>query len=259
VALDKQPIPPIVPTPITILGVTPATAGYKTDGAAYVIPLGRFQRPRFYVIGGLEFEWPGGTEGLMLAGNATLAEHLYIGDNVAELQVVHRANERIEMSGQFPGRTGAANVRLLRAVLRAVDPPDHKRLELPGILTQAQKVIAESWEFTHDNEGRIGSFDYAITFRITGPGGSVDQPQLLSTQAQLIDPITVGRGDPARVFIVRDKRRTIRAIAFEVFGNPNLWRRLYDLNIRLLTDLLGDLPLSQIPTVELPLGTKVEF
>lgn len=230
-----------------------------TDNTVYIVPRSLWHRPRFYIIGGLSFEWPLGTEDIILSGTVTLAKHLYIGDDIAEVQVVHRDDATVEMSGTFPGKTGAQNMKLCRNVIRAPDPPGHKRLELPGIYPTAQKVVVESYQFQRSRDDSSMSWEYTITFSLTGPGGSVDQPQALLSQAPTVGFPAAFRGSSARSYTVKGLRRTLRTIAFEVYGDPNSWKKLFQLNEQTLDDYFSSVPFAVVATTELPLGFKIQY
>jgi hypothetical protein len=227
----------------------------KADTARYVVPLSSFQRPRLYVVGGGEFEWPLGTEGMRLSGAATLAEHKYISDNAPSIQVTHRDASTIELSGVFPGRTGAENVRALKQMLVQVDPPDSKRLELPGILTQAQKVVADSWEFSRIEESKW-DFQYTVTFRIIGVTTSKSTP---GSPTAPTGPKGNPKGKTIHQMTVVQGIQTLRMASFQVYGNPDRWKEIYELNKLPLSKLFPNALISQMPTKVLPLGFKLKY
>jgi hypothetical protein len=227
----------------------------RDDTARYVVPLSSFQRPRFYVIGGGQFEFPLGTEAMRLAGSATLAEHKYISDNAPAIQVTHRDASTIELSGVFPGKTSTENVRALRQLLVQVDPPDGKRLELPGILTQAQRVVADSWEFSRAEES-VWDFNYTVTFRIV----AVNTPSRVTPEPKVP---TGPKGDPkgttTQQFTVKKGAQTLRNVAYQVYGEADRWKEIYELNKALLNKLYPNALISTMPTKVLPLGMKLKY
>jgi TP901 family phage tail tape measure protein len=160
--------PPVIKNEIGDNITKPGRFGIATDPAKYLIALRRFERPKLSVPGGGEFEWPIGTEGVRIHGNATLAEHHYIGDDSVALRVMHLDDRRIEMSGMFPGLTAIGNVFDLLGVITAEAPDDVKLLSLPGINTYASMVVVESYDFNHPDDDRTNSFAYTVTFRYTG-------------------------------------------------------------------------------------------
>lgn len=227
------------------------------DTARYVVSLGKFLRPRLFIIGGYEFIFPLGTEGMRLVGNATLAEHKYVGWGFTEVQVVHRDSARIELSGNLPGKTGATNVQALRYLLTAPDPADYKRLELPGIFPQAQKVVMDSYEFQREESDPWG-FTYTCTLVRVGLGGVVD------LTAASTDPVPgQGKGESGRTFTVSQTYRTLRAISAVVYGDANKWRNLYTLNKYTLEQWLREehpqWSMQTLPLVVLPLGMVLSF
>lgn len=227
------------------------------DTAQYVVPLSKFQRPRLYVVGGGEFEFPLGTEGLRLAGAATLAEHKYVSDNAPAIQVTHRDASTIEMTGVFPGLTGASNVRALKQLLVQVDPPDGKRLELPGILTQAQKVVADSWDFSRAEDSQW-DFAYTVNFRIIGVGAAAKGTSPISPAAPT-GPKGSTKGQSIHTATVVQGLQTLRMMSFQVYGDPDRWKELYTENKPALSKLYPSAQVASMPTKLLPLGMKLKY
>lgn len=226
------------------------------DSARFVVPLSKFQRPRFYILGGGEFEFPIGTEGMRLTGSATLAEHKYVSDNAPYIQVTHRDAATVTMEGELPGKTGSENMRLLRNMCMAADPPDGKRLELPGIFTQAQKVVSDNYEFSRAENDPWG-FTYMIVFRIIGVMATKHQTS--ASPAVPSGPKGNPKGTSVHTYTVIRNTETLRSVAFLVYGDADLWRNIYDLNKTVFSKLFPNAQISQMPTKLLPIGTKLQY
>lgn len=228
------------------------------DTTKYLVERRRFERPRLSIIGGDEFEWPLGVEGISIAGTAALAEHLYIGDNAAVVQVMHRDNRRITMTGIFPGLTGSINVTSLLEIITAETPDNAKVLTLPfSIFHNTQVVVPETWNFDHAEGDASDSWTYTITFRRTGVSQKVIPPKTVKSPVNPAGNKTKPRGNSTRVFVVRNSASTLRAVASNVFDNPNRWREIYDKNQKALNKL--NVPLVSLATKKLPLGMRLYY
>lgn len=229
----------------------------RTDPAKYIIQLRRFERPKFFISGGDSFEWPLGTEGVRVAGAATLAEHKYIGDNASVVQVIHLDSRRIEMNGLFPGKTADENVRALLDIISLGYPPKGKWLILPGIFPLKQQVKVETYDFSRVAEDSTGSWSYSVTFIREGIGAKIRRPKVTSPPENPSMKPKNPKGKASRVFVAKDGARTLRAIAQLKYKDSSKWRKLYDMN-RIALDKLG-IPLHKLPTSLLPLGTKIRY
>lgn len=240
-------------------GITgPGVFGHEDDPAKYVIERRRFERPSISVPGGPSFEWPLGVEGIVISGSATLAEHKYIGDNAVVLQVMHRDDRRIILSGMFAGVTGSENVRDLLEVVEADTPAAGKVLTLPAIiLPKNQLVMVENYNFEHMQDDRNDSWTYTITLRRTGVRGLVKKPKVINTPVNPNSKKPKNKGKSGRVFTVRNGARTLRAVAKIVYKNDLRWREIYNKNQKALNKL--DTPLHELPIKTLPLGMKLEY
>lgn len=256
----------------------------SSDPAKFLVQARRFSRPRLSIPAGPSFVWPGGMEGVRLSGTNKLAVHTYLGLHNAQVQVLHRDEARIEMSGMFLGETGAENVRALRNVLTAIYPDEGAILILPGIFTDEQRVFCESYDFDKPEEERNDSFTYQVTFVRVGVGAEtapiveIDSPTTPSStgvtnsgsnstsgQGVVAPPsaapnssVAVGqtfaetRGTSFSLAIVSDGFRTLRRIAYVTYGNSDKWGRIYSANKTDLDRL--KIALHALPTALLPLG-----
>lgn len=231
--------------------------GGDDDPAKYVIERRRFERPFLSIPGGDMFEWPGGIEGLQIAGNATLAEHKYIGDNAVVLQVMHRDDRRITLTGMFAGFTAAENVRDLLSIIEADTPQSGKILALPGIFPKNQLVVIENYNFDHPQDDRTSSFNYTITARRTGVTGLVRRQPIIKSPVNPISTNKPPKGKSSRVFVVRAGARTLKSVAQVVFKDNTRWREIYNKNIKQFNKL--STPLHELPTKPLPLGMKLYY
>ena len=225
------------------------------DNSRYLIPPSWFEHPSISIPGGATFIWPLQVEGFRLVGNAQLGIHRYLGDDEAVVEVTHRSESRIEMSGVFPGKTGVANMRELRDICVAKTPKDGKILRLPGIFPNEQYVVVENWDFSHSEEERTEEILYNITFVKTGIGKRVQRktPKYPSPNPKRVR----NKGKSSRVFTIRAGVRTLRGVANKVYGNHNRWREIYNLNVMTLNHL--GIPFHQMPTKQLPIGLGLRY
>jgi len=225
------------------------------DSAKYTIPPNWFEHPSLSVPGGATFVWPLGIEGFRLTGTAQLGIHRYIGENEVVVQVTHASESRIEMSGEFPGKTGVVNMRALRDVIEAKTPEDGKLLRLPGVFPLTQYVVIENWDFNHAEDDRTETVLYTVTFVKTGVGKRVKRRKEITPPPN--PKRRANRGNGSQVFRVRDGARTLRKIAQLVYGGSNQWTHLYTLNTQTLNRL--NIPLHQLPTRLLPIGLRLNY
>lgn len=227
------------------------------DPAKYLIERRRFQRPTLSVVGGPEFEWPLGVEGLSISGSAAIAEHLFIGDNAAVLQVMHYDNRRIVMTGMFPGSTGSENMRDLLEVVTAQSRDNAKVLTLPSrIFPKTQVVVPETWTFDHPEEDGNDSWTYSLTMRRMGVGNTVKPPKTTVSPTNPVHSTAKAKGKTTRVFTTTSKIRTLRTVASHIYHNPNRWREIYVKNSKAL-DKIGTL--AALNTKRLPIGMRLHY
>lgn len=253
--LPTGPHPPVISKPV---GATnpPGVFGYGINEAAYVVGLGRFQRPRIINPNGSDFVFPLGTEGFSIRGSAELAHHKYIGDNAAVIEVTHMDDRTIAMSGILPGKTAATNMVALLDVLTAKTPDKGKILVLPDVFGSQQKVVVEDYEFNRDETDRTGSIAYSITFVRTGVGKKIKKPGKTSPPSNPKRNKKNKGKKSHRTFVVKENFRTLRAISKKVYGNADKWKKIYNMNkYALQVDARGQvIPANKIPTALLPLG-----
>lgn len=255
-AEDATAYPPLSDEPIA--SRKKGLYGFGTDAAAYVIKLQRFVRPRIFIPGKAGFTWPLGTEGLRLYGSAALGIHRYIDDNAVVVDVMHRDEARIEMTGLFPGSTGVHNMLALRDVLVQAVPDEGFRLNLPKIFPNTQYVKMENYEFNlAEQDARTGSISYTVTFVRVGVGSKIPIGKTIGPPQNPTHHRP--RGSSSRRFTVTTKYRTLRAIATKVYHNSAKWSHLYDLNFLLLQPYGLATGMVGLATHPLPLGIKIRY
>jgi hypothetical protein len=230
----------------------------KNDPAKLLVEHKRYERPVLRS-GSLKFEWPLGVEGVRFSGSAIMAEHHYIGDNDVVLDVTHLDDQRIVLTGMFPGLTGTENMQDLLKVIRDPQPKTGKVLVLPRIVFSNEIIVAVAdYDFDHPEDDRNNSWTYTVTFRRTGTGRSVSGPRKITTPVnhRTSNGKSTPRGKSSRVFTVHSGANTLRAIAKIVYGNASRWGEIYNKNRKVLKKY-G--PLHTIPTKRLPLGLKLNY
>lgn len=230
----------------------------RDDPAKLLMPKSRYRRPSLSLPGGAKFEWPTGTEGIRISGAATIAQHRYFDDNKLVIQVTHRDERRIVMTGQFSGKTGAKNFRQLLDIVTALQPKTGKILSVPGVFMRSQKVAVADYEFEHPQDDKTDSFNYTITFIYLGVGDKIAGVKTVTPKTSLNPKGTTGkaRGTTPRVFRVHTGARTLRAVAKIVYGDPNRWRLLWQKNGKVLSALGTQ---EKLQTKILPLGLSLKY
>lgn len=236
----------------------PGVFDNTNDPAKLLVAHTRYDRPTLQA-GTLKFEWPLGVEGITISGQATAGEHRYIGDNDIVLDVTHLDDQRIVLTGQFPGLTGTANMQDLLKVLRAPQPANGKVLVLPRTVFSNELVVAvDSYSFEHPEDDRNSSWNYTVTLRRLSSGRKTNKVKV--TQSPVNPRTNKGKAKPkgksSRVFTIHSGGNTLRAAAKLVYGNADRWREIYDKNTSVLKKIA---PLYSIPTKRLPLGLKLYY
>lgn len=234
----------------------------KGDSARYILaPDDEFARPWLAIPGspGLCFVWPVGTEGFTFEIDPTLATHKYLGDNQVDVQVVHVGEEKITLTGTFPGQSSNENMNALRDIILRGTPERGKILHLPLVLPKYQYVVVESSSFDHAEGDMYQDIHYSIAFIKIGTGKTATN-KVPSTARQ--NPITSvkkksARGKPSRSYIVNSKNNTLRKIAAALRRGPNGWQELFNKNKAYFVKL--KVPTHLVPDKKLPVGLKVYY
>lgn len=247
-------------------------AKYLVDPGSVVAPgqhsAGQLRHARPYLVSDQAFfVFPVGVEGFTRSGQATLGLHHYIGGNTVEGVTIHFEEARIELSGTFPGITAQDNMVECINILRSQPASPGLVLYAPGVFEREQYILPESWNFTHDPADRSHSIDYTITLVRIGEGTKV--PDKAGTPPPPNPSITKRKpkGKPARIFIVKDNVRTLRAVAKAVYGDQSKWNKIVQLNQGQLAswqrgqgmNVANGLPSYQLPTYRWPIGTKFSY
>lgn len=230
----------------------------KEDPTKLLVGVQRFLRPSLSIPkSNVKFEWPLGLEGISVRGASGLSEHRYLGDNALVVQIVHRDARRLELTGEFGGKTGSDNMRELLAVITAQVPLGYWILKLPyDTVAKEYYVVVENYDFTHRAEDRNDSWEYSVNFIFTGVGAKLKVPK---KTAPPNNPISSKKpkGKSNRVFTTKSGANTLRAIAKLVYGNANRWKEIYVKNQLKLSTL--NVPLVQMQYKRLPYGWKLNY
>lgn len=231
--------------------------GTQEDSAKYILtPDDDFARPYIAVPGGRAFVWPVGIEGFELEDQAELGRHKYLGEIELDVDVVHKAETTITLSGVFPGWTSVDNMNDLRQIFYADTPERGKILHLPGILPHLQYVVPERQSFTHDMNERTR--DIAYSFSVVKVGTGDRAPDQGPTQPD-IGRGSTGRGRGSRRFVVNSKSNTLRRVAYAVFRNGARWTELYAIQANAKWFDSRNIPSHQVPDYRLPVGTTIYY
>lgn len=245
--------------PLSPMARRSSFVGGDEDTAKYMrVPDDDFERPYLAVPGGIAFIWPLGVEGFEITNSAELGKHKYLGQIEIDVDITHKAEKNIIMSGVLPGWTGVDNMRALERVFNADTPERGKILHLPGILTNLQYVVCQDSSFSHAEDDRTQDLSYSLTMVKVGLGKP--GPVTSSTQATVSSggPTTAEpRGTFTRFASAQPGQNTLRQFARTFLGNANLWTTLYaDPRNRALFDN-ANVPSHQVPDFALPTGTQV--
>lgn len=203
-------------------------SGDADDTAQYLlVPGSNFYRPWISVPNGRSFVWPLGVEGFSLSIDPTLGIHKYIGDNAVKVDVMHKGDERISLSGSFPGTSAVRAFQALRDIIYAETPNEGKILYVPHIFTYTQRVVVASARFDHNADDRGTDLSYSIDFVRLAPGKRVKEDPLAPTTHP---PKTQGT-PTARRFRTTSTINTIRKIAALKYKDSSQWRRIYNANL----------------------------
>ena len=207
------------------------------DPAKYLLPDSqlRYARPRL-TSGDKEFIWPVGTEAFRHSGQAVLGIRKYIGDNAADVHVVHKDEAHIELTGTFPGLKSVPAMIALKDVITSQTPERGKILTLPGVFEEVKYVAVESYEFNHDEDDRTHSITYTISFIVMGTGYDVGSRKVQTPTPQPGASTRPGEtakrppSAPNRTFTTTHAVNTLPLVAKVVYGNPDKWPKLLELN-----------------------------
>jgi hypothetical protein len=247
------------PLPLSAVGDEFANAIPKTirDTARYLrLPDQDFARPYISVPGGPTFVWPLGIEGFELQDAAELGIHKYIGDIQLDVEVTHRNQATLVLSGIFPGHTSVKNMQALRLVFQAEQPPTGKILHVPGVLAQAQFIACQSLTSSHAEDERSQDITYSLTVIRVGTGTDVPGSAPIVT-APTGTPKPSASG--SRSFHATATVNTLRKIAAKLYGDAAKWTMLYSNATNATWFTKRKIPTHKIPDYRLPIGTVVHY
>jgi len=239
----------------------------KGEDPAAVLPLAQLKfSPPSIKSANNTFTWPFGTEGFRRFGSATLGIHKYLGGSNVAVQVIHSDEAHIELTGAFPGLASAA---LMEQLLVVITADGSKDLFLPGIFTRIQRVFTENYDFSHTADDRTHSIDYTISFVRTTVGATVPtdkaiaaataQSSAVPSSSRTTAAATVSQSE--RIFTVVPTAQTLREIAAIVYGDASQWQLLVGLNKDTLdiNNPGSTINAYELPTIRLPIGTKIAY
>ena len=231
------------------------------DPARRLIPSHHLYQARPTLTSGNKtFRWPIGIEGLRRSGTASLGIHRYLGENSVDVQVLHKDEARIEMTGMFPGISGVDYMNELIDIVMSDTPEAGKILTLPGVFPDKQFVVVENYDFNHEGDDQTHTFNYTITFVRIETGSR--QKEVHGKPPPPQPGVTVNnRGTPGRIHVIRDGARTLKAVAKLKYGNASDWKKLLNANRAMLRiyQTKHNLPAHALPTHRFPVGTKIRF
>lgn len=229
--------------------------GVVMDTAKYLLdPDDDFARPYLAIPGGRAFVWPLGVESFEVADQAELGRHKYLGAIEVDVDVTHRAETTITMSGVFPGWTSVDNMNALRDIFYRETPERGKILHLPGILPNLQYVVGESLRHTKaEDDWQSMDIAYNITFVKVGTGRR--GPNVGPTRPNQGQD----KGRKAGRFRVNSKYNTLRKIAMKVYRNSDRWTELYAIKKNAQWFDRRNIPSHQAPSYRLPNGLVIYY
>jgi hypothetical protein len=229
--------------------------GDRDDSARYLLAPGLdFERPWLTIPGGMAFVWPGGIEGFTCRIDPTLGIHKYIGDNAVVVDVTHRGQEVVTLSGTFPGLTSVDAFLALRDLIYQDMPEKGLILYVPFLYPKTQRVFVQSANFDHPEDSRLRDLHYTIDFVRVGVGDVQPDSNLRTDTPQ---PGSNTRGKAPHVFIVNATTNTLRKIARVKLKDATRWDELYRKNEKFFTK--RKIAMHAVPDYRLPTGTKISF
>lgn len=231
---------------------TPAS---NKDTARYLVdPDDEFARPFLSVPGGNVFIWPLGTEGFEIVDTAELGRHKYLGDIELDVDVTHRGERTITLSGVFPGWTSTENMLALSTIFYADTPARGKVLHLPGILKSYQYVTCQTLRHSHADDERTMDISYSLELIRAGVGPK-------SHPVGATEPNQGGTSSVAgtRQYKIRAGVRTLRGVAADVYGSGNRWVDLYKIDKNANYFNNRGIRAQQVPDYRLPIGLVIYY
>lgn len=223
------------------------------DTAKYILdPDGDFERPYLAIPGGRAFVWPLGVEGFEIQDMAELGRHKYLGEIELDVDVTHKAETEITLSGIFPGWTSTDNMAALRQIFFADTPERGKILHLPGVLPNLQYVVCERETFSHTRDERTQDIEYQ--FSVVKVGTGKPSPSTLPPGST-----TGNSGRGTRKFRSTGQVNTLRKIASRVFRNSQRWTQLYAVRQNAAWFDKRNISSHKAPDYRLPLGTIIYY
>lgn len=248
------------PLPPSTVGRESANAPPKVilDTARFLlVPDRDFARPYIAVPGGgPTFVWPLGIEGFEVQDAAELGIHKYIGDVELDVEVTHRNQTNIVMTGIFPGHTSVKNMQALRTVFQAEQPPGGKILHLPGVLSQAQFVACQTLTSAHGEDERTQDISYSLTVVRVGTGPSTQDSAPIVTAST---GTPVARAAGSRSYHTTATINTLRKVAQVVYGDATRWTLLYSNTQNASMINKKKIPTHKIPDYRMPIGTTIYY
>lgn len=242
--------------------------GTGQDPAKYLIPDSqlRYARPRL-TSGTKEFIWPVGTEAFRHSGQAVLGIRRYIGDNAADVHVIHKDEAHIELSGVFPGLKSVDAMIALKDVITSQTPERGKILTLPGIFEEVKYVAVESYEFNHDEDDRTHSISYSIQFIVMGTGNDIGNRKAATPAPQPGVSTRPGEtakrpaSSPNRTVTSTQTMNTLPLMSKHVYGTPDKWPQIVELNAAYFQTVMagGLTPHHLLPFSVFGPGTKLKY
>jgi hypothetical protein len=223
---------------------------------------GNLRHARPYLVNGRTiFVFPIGVEGFRRSGQAILGLRHYIGDNAADGMTVHYEEGRITLNGTFPGLTAQQNMVELLSLLRTKTSGKGLVLYAPGVFNKEQFCLAENWDFTHEADDRTHSIDYTLTLVKLGEGPKVKDPHGVAAPATP-GRKTIPKGKPSRIFTIKGNVRTLRNVAWKVYGDASKWPQLVTLNrdrLAVLQSTSAQSSAHNLPYYRFAIGTKIRY
>lgn len=230
--------------------------GDPQDSAVYLVRPGvEVIRPWLAIRNGPAFQWPLGMEGFTISIDPTLGIHKFVGDNAVTVDVIHRGQENITLSGNFPGNSAPAQIRALRDVVYQGAPTEGKILFLPEIMRFAQRVQVVNSTFSRDIDSRGRDATYSIEFVRLGQLNAISANVLPGIQIPLV--VSGQTALSSRSVSVDAKHNTLRKIANWKLGTAEKWRTVFDANQFYF--IKNGVPLAKVPDYRLPTGLKVYY
>jgi hypothetical protein len=257
---DSDPLPTVVDDPVLDLNADSGFTQVGGDTARFLRH--DFPKPYLAVPGGARFTWPVGVEGFEITEDAEVASHKYLGGLDLDVDVTHRGEKTITLSGTFPGWSSTDHMKALQAAFVAPQPANGKALSLPFIFPTAIFVVCISLRHAHDESDRTQDIQYSLTMKKIGSSAALSDRGLASSGGSS-GPDAGSNVSPSDQgaqswMITNSALNTLRKVVTATqVGSDVTWETIYNIPENKAYFDSKNIPSMSVPDYQIPPGTKI--